>query len=401
MAVPDRPISGSTNWRSRAKCRPGSRPNGHQVRRHRTVGAESARSSTSESGSPAALNGSVLTVGGRPRLVRAIDYNGEDFAWLQARGFNAVRLLSPPTPTQLREAEGSGVSLIAPPPLSQSPSEYGPNMVQVLAWDLGDSVSAELMEPTRRLATRLQSVPESLRRPTICLPRDDIWQYSRIADLIVLDPPGPQSSLPLADFGRWYLHRARLMRPGTQFWASIRTQIHPTVMEQARAMGDATQVAWSLEPEQIQLLAYHAIASGARGLWFRSESRLDATDRQTVLRAKTLEWLNLELQMLEAWAATGTHETELETGDPGVRQRAENRPIAIAAGDPQLRRPAVRGRNGRRTRRDPGGPRRPGDRRSLPPGGKRTAAHASGTQCRHAHLARTSDAGVGRRPDSG
>jgi hypothetical protein len=32
-----------------------------------------------------------------------------------------------------------------------------------------------------------------------------------------------------------------------------------------------------------------------------------------------LEWLNLELQMLEAWAATGTHETELETGDPGVR----------------------------------------------------------------------------------
>ena len=57
------------------------------------------------------------------------------------------------------------------------------------------------MEPTRRLATRLQSVPESLRRPTICLPRNDIWQYSRIADLVVLDPPGPQSSLPLEDLG--------------------------------------------------------------------------------------------------------------------------------------------------------------------------------------------------------
>ena len=105
------------------------------------------------------------------------------------------------------------------------------------------------------------------------------------------------------------------MRPGTPFWASIRTQVHPTVMEQARA-GGGSAVAWTLEPEQIQLLAYHAIASGARGLWFRSESRLDATDRQTVLRAKTLEWLNLELQMFEAWAATGTHETELATGDP-------------------------------------------------------------------------------------
>ena len=52
------------------------------------------------------LNGAMLIVGGRPRLVRAIDYNGESFAWLKALGFNAVRLLAPPTPTQIREAEG-------------------------------------------------------------------------------------------------------------------------------------------------------------------------------------------------------------------------------------------------------------------------------------------------------
>jgi hypothetical protein len=275
--------------------------------------------STSGSALPAGLEGSVLTVGGRPRLVLAIDYNGEPFAWLKSLGFNAVRLLSPPTPTQLREAEASGLRLIVPPPLNQSPAEYGSGVAQILAWDLGDSVSTELLEPTRRLATRLQSVPDSQRRPTICLPRDEIWQYSRIADLVVLDPPSPQSSLPLGDVGRWYLQRTRLMRSGTQFWASIRTQVRATVMEQARAMGDETSLAWTLEPEQIQLLAYHAIASGARGLWFRSESRLDATDRQTLLRAKTLEWLNVELRMFEAWAATGTHETELETGDPSVR----------------------------------------------------------------------------------
>ncbi|MHB8862790.1 MAG: hypothetical protein ACYC6N_10315 [Pirellulaceae bacterium] len=270
-------------------------------------------------GPPPALHGSVLVIQGRPKLVRAIDYNGEAFAWLKSQGFNAVRLLSPPTSTQLHESEASGLHLIAPPPLNQSPSEYGTNVAQILAWDLGESISSELIEPTRRLATRLQSVPEPHRRPTICLPRDDIWQYSRIADLVVLDPPGPHGSLPLADFGHWYLQRVRLMRTGSQFWASVRTQTHPTVMEQARLMGDEASVAWTLEPEQIQLLAYHAIASGARGLWFRSESRLDATDRQTLLRAKTLAWLNAELQMLEAWAATGTHEAELKTGDRSVR----------------------------------------------------------------------------------
>ncbi len=107
-ADPDRRISGSTTWRSPAKCRRGPRPNGHLVRRHRTVGSgrRAGHRSVRISGRRAALDGSVLTVGGRPRLVRAIDYNGEPFAWLKSLGFNAVRLLTPPTPTQLREAEG-------------------------------------------------------------------------------------------------------------------------------------------------------------------------------------------------------------------------------------------------------------------------------------------------------
>ena len=153
----------------------------------------------------------------------------------------------------------------------------------------------------------------------MCLPRDDIWQYSRIADLLVLEPPGPNSSLPLEDLGTWYLQRARLMRMGTQFWASVRTQVRASIMDQVRAMGGEVSSAWTLEPEQIRLLAYHAIASGARGLWFRSDSRLDATDRHSILRAKTLQWLNLELVLLEPWAATGHHEVELAAGDARIR----------------------------------------------------------------------------------
>jgi hypothetical protein len=278
-----------------------------------------ARPTTSNSESHPSLEGSVLTVGGRSQLVRAIDYNGESLAWLKSLGFNAVRLLAPATPQQLQEAEASGLWLIAPPPLSQAPSEYGSGLVQILAWDLGESVSSDLIEPMRRLAVQLRSVPEESRRPTVCLPRDDIWQYSRIADLLVLEPPGPNSSLPLGDCGAWYLQRARLMRMGTRFWASVRTQVRGSIMDQVRAMGGEVSSAWTLEPEQIRLLAYHAIASGACGLWFRSDSRLDATDRHSILRAKTLQWLNLELVLLEPWAATGRHEFELATGDASIR----------------------------------------------------------------------------------
>jgi len=166
---------------------------------------------------------------------------------------------------------------------------------------------------------QLRSVPENVRRPLVCLPREDTWQYSRIADLLVLEPPGPNGSFPLDSLGPWYLQRARLMRLGTHFWASIRTQVRAPIMDQVRALGGEASSGWTLEPEQIRLLAYHAIASGARGLWFRSDSRLDAVDRHSILRAKVLQRLNLELAILEPWAATGQHEAELASPDASVR----------------------------------------------------------------------------------
>ncbi len=264
----------------------------------------------------------VEPAAGRPSsslLWRAIDHQGESFAWLQSLGFNAVHLRAPPSEEQLREAAASGLKLIAPPPLSQSPAGYGPGLTHMLAWDLGELASPEAAEPARRLAVQLRSVPEESRRPIMCLPRDDIWQASRIADLLALEPPGPNGSFPLADLGPWYLQRARQMRMGTRFWASIRTQVRAPIMDQARTLAGVATPTWTLEPEQIRLLAYHAIASGAGGLWFRSESRLDATDRHSILRAKVLQRLNLELAMLEPWAATGQHESELSIADGRVR----------------------------------------------------------------------------------
>ncbi len=265
------------------------------------------------------LEGSVFVIDGHPQLVRAIDGNGEPFAWLKSLGFNAVSLAAPPTAEQLREAGESGIWLIVPPPASQSPDEYGSSLAHILAWDLGRHLAADQVEPTRRLAQRLRSVADHLRRPTLCLPAAERWQYSRLTDLTVLEPPGPNSSLQLGDYGQWYLERSRLMRMGTFFWASIRTQLSPRVTQQLRALGADAAVPLSLEPDQIRLLVYHAVASGARGLVFRSESRLDDSDRQTTMRAKTLQRINQELAVLEPWAATGEQDGELDTGDPSVR----------------------------------------------------------------------------------
>lgn len=272
-----------------------------------------------DASSPASRPGTTAGEGGRPYLVRAVDYQGEPFGWLKGLGFNVLCLPAAPTDQQLRDAEKHGLWLMAPPPLGQPPLVDGAGLSRVAAWNLGEHLGREIVESTRRLARDLQSVPLEARRPVCCLPRDDLGAYSRIVDVLLCEPPGPPSSLALQDYGRWYLQRARLMRASTPFWAVIRTQVHPSVMEQARALGEAPGLPWNLEPEQVRLLAYHALAAGARGLVFRSQSRLDAPDQQSVVRARTLRQLNLELLLLEPWAATGQRETELDTGAATVR----------------------------------------------------------------------------------
>ncbi|MFO7904441.1 MAG: hypothetical protein ACQESR_07435 [Planctomycetota bacterium] len=265
------------------------------------------------------LEGSVLTLDGRPQLVRAIDGNGEPFAWLKSLGFNAVRLSTPATAEQLRAAQECGIWLIAPPPTNQSVVDYGTALKQILAWDLGEDLAADQVDSTRRQAQQLRSVPDEDKRAIICMPREKTWQYSRLADLVVLEPPGPNNTLPLGSFGEWYLNRSRLTSMGSHFWASIPTQLAPRVTRQLAVMGQAPDAPSILEPDQIRLMAHHAIASGARGLLFRSHSRLDGPDRLTDIRANALKRLNQELAIVEPWATTGTHEHELETSDPSAR----------------------------------------------------------------------------------
>ena len=279
-----------------------------------------AAGSTSATAPPTAeLVGSVLMVAGRPRLARVIDHQGESFVWLKTLGFNMVRLRAPPTAEQVREAREADMWLMAAPPVSAAPTDDSSSLAQVVAWDLGEQLGSADLESTNLMARRLRGVPDGARRPLICSAKEDVWQYSRAVDLMLLDPPGPNSSLPLHEYGTWYLHRARLPRSGTPFWATVRTDLPAPVTRQVLAMGGQGGVATSLEPEQIRSLAYHAIASGARGLVFRSESRLDAADTLTLLRARTLQLLNQDLQLLEPWAATGTYDGELATGDPLVR----------------------------------------------------------------------------------
>ena len=267
----------------------------------------------------AALEGTTLVVDGKPQLIRAIQYQGEPFAELKKLGFNAIWLATPPSDEQTQQAAQNDLALIAPPPADRVPGMDTPVAASILCWDLGQAAVPGDEQRLRHLSERLRSVPQAERRPLLCTAKIALWQCSRSADILVLPTPELNGSLPLADLGAWYRQRLQYARLDTPFWATIPTQLAPGICRQIHALGAEMPVPLSLEPNQVRLAAFHAVASGAHGLLFRSRSRLDATDRLTLLRANTLRWVNQQLDLVEPWAAAGTYAGEIETGNPSLR----------------------------------------------------------------------------------
>lgn len=265
------------------------------------------------------LRGSVLVAGGRPLLVRGIEHQGEAFSWLQGLGFNTVELRDPPTAEQLAEARRIGLWLVSPPPHYDGRQQFDPAYDRVLAWDLGRGLTRRELEERRRAADEVRISDAGFKRPILVSAESQLASYSRLADVLRFERAPLGSTLELADYGPWLRDRARLARPGTPFWAVVQTEPSLKTAEQLAAYGFRPPTPLSVEPDQIRLLAWHAVAAGARGVCFASRNRLDANEPVTQARATALRLINRELMIVEPWGAGGSFDREVETSDPLAR----------------------------------------------------------------------------------
>ena len=262
------------------------------------------------------LNGSVLTAGGVPLFPQVIEANGESLEWLKSLGFNAVKLPAAPTAVQLREADRLGIWLIAPPP---NDLHITPAHDRVMAWDLGSGLAAQHLEVTRQRVEALRQADIRPGRISIIEASERVWSYSRLASFLVMRaaPLGTSLSLPMQ--ARHLRERPTLARPGTPVWAAVATEPPGLLIDQWSALGLGAPLSMASEPEQIRLLAYTAVASGARGLMFLSRSPLDRTDADTLSRVRVLKQLNLELQTIAPWLVAGTRQADVDVGRDDVR----------------------------------------------------------------------------------
>lgn len=263
----------------------------------------------------ASVEGSLVMIRGRPQVVRAIAHHGEPFEWLQSLGINTIKLSSSPAPEELREARRLGLWLLAPPPYGDQPQAESYD--SVIAWSLGNRLTDRDLIGTRDLAAEIRSFDSVHERPLIAGADSGLANYSRLAHLLLLEPPTLGTTSEMADSRAWLVSRTRLARPGMPFFATLPTQRSPRLAEQLLLLnGRAADE--DADPEQLRLAAFHAIAAGARGFVFAGEKPLAIDTGPAALRTDAIRLLNLELRLLEPWIAGGQISDEVAAPDGSV-----------------------------------------------------------------------------------
>lgn len=249
-------------------------------------------------------DGTVLLVNRKPFFARIIQYNGEDFAFLKAIGFNTIELNGPPDKDQLAAAKKYDLWLIAPPPASIGIEPVGFEYDRVLAWSMGTQLASR---DTPRVRQRIQEIRESDRRrnrPIFGHVKSHHSKFASLLDVMALGQQPLGSSQIASRYGDWLISKTTAERNSRPFCADIQTQYLKAARLQAETIFGQSPPT-PVEYQQIKFLAAEAVTSGARMTRFRSESRLDSDDLPTRLRSESIQYTLRWLDQLEPWVAGG------------------------------------------------------------------------------------------------
>ena len=292
-----------------------------------TAGTQPVPPTASGSATAAGLVRGVLEVQGRPFFPRAIDHNGEPLAGLARLGCNCVRLRQPASADLLDEAARAGIWIICPPPTLPEVDLREPDKLpafsarwdRVLLWDMGSGLSAEDIPRLAEQVRRLRICDRRQGRPVIASADSGLRGLSRHIDMLVARRAVLGTSLELTNYLTWLEQQPRLARPGTPLLATLATELDARTAAQAALLSGTGIRGLPVDEESLLGAAFTTLAAGSRGILFRSKRRLDATDAETLARAAAIQRVNLELEPLAAWAASGRYAADAETSDPDVR----------------------------------------------------------------------------------
>ncbi len=255
-----------------------------------------------------------LRVEGKPFLPRIIPHRQERPDVLADAGFNAAWVADVESITNTGQFRDRGVWLTSTPPFAKGADgepldsddasllPFAPSSSSVLFWMLGARLTAESRPRLPSWTNQVRDADRAFKRPLAADVADDERIASRHLDLVGLSRHVLNSGMTLADYRDEILRRRDRAWPGTFCFSWIQTEPAAELMD-LKQISDETPV---LEPEQLRLQVYAALAAGCRGIGYWTTTPLDGDAPGARERQLMMTQLNLELALFEPWLATGS-----------------------------------------------------------------------------------------------
>ena len=255
-----------------------------------------------------------LWVRGQPFVPRIFVQHGETAPELADLQVNPVWIPDYSDTAWLKELQSLGIWAMASPPVATSTtgeildaetaslSPLGVETQGILFWMMGNGI-----QPTerRRLSSwreQLLAADRKLHRPLMADVTGHERAFSRLVPMLGSTQPVHQSHTDYRSYRDWLSDRQQVARPGGFQW----TWLHPFPdpnWSHGRIQRRLT--APVVEPEQLRLQMYSALTAGCRGIGYWTNDRMSADNPQHAEALWQIKQLNLELQLLEPWVATG------------------------------------------------------------------------------------------------
>lgn len=256
-----------------------------------------------------------LEVHGRPFLGKIVPYHGERVDILRQTGFNVALIPRYDDAPLLAELRKHGLWAMAEPPCAMSEQgaildartagilPFGEETSPILMWNIGTLVTKDKQSHVAAWTEQVRGADGALHRPIAADVSEHERVYSRIIELLSASRHVIGTTSTLADYRDWLIQKRRLANPGTFMWTWVQTE---PVAANARWRDELKRAPIVVEPEQIRLQVYAALAAGCRAVGYWNRTPLDAEAPGAEERRHVLTMVNLELELLEPWLAAGS-----------------------------------------------------------------------------------------------
>ncbi len=264
---------------------------------------------------PVAFSLDRLTVERKPFFPRMMAYHGEAPDRLRDSGFNLIWIPQAEDVALQRALRDAGLWATATPPravavngqsLSGDRASLPPiprDCDNVLAWNLGVSISGLSRAETLQWLSQVQSADRDRQRPIMADVLGEERVFSRYLSMFGSSQHTLNSMRTIKQYREMLDQRRKLARPGSFMFTWIPTEPLPEISQARQAAGRIPMI---VEPEQLRLLVYASLAAGCRGIGFSLNESLDSDSPGAVERRLAITQLNLELELLEEILASGT-----------------------------------------------------------------------------------------------